>query len=98
MLRLRRHLFDGASGTFGRMVKEKNQQSGKHTIPNSGRYRCRLPDAHRRRLTPTTKASTSRAYRRSSQSPLVEEKMLSGSEKYYDDIYNSMGKDYVAET
>ena len=23
--------------------------------------------------------------------------MLSGSEKYYDDIYGSMGKDYVAE-
>jgi ubiquinone/menaquinone biosynthesis C-methylase UbiE len=27
----------------------------------------------------------------------VEAKMLSGSEKYYDDIYSSMGKDYVAE-
>jgi ubiquinone/menaquinone biosynthesis C-methylase UbiE len=28
----------------------------------------------------------------------VEEIMLSGSEKYYDDIYSTMGKDYVAES
>jgi ubiquinone/menaquinone biosynthesis C-methylase UbiE len=27
----------------------------------------------------------------------VEEMMFSGSEKYYDDIYSTMGKDYVAE-
>src|SRR6266496_3531226 len=57
-----------------------------------------MSHAYRRWTTSAKETTESYAHRRSSQSPVnVEEIMLSGSEKYYDDIYSSMGKDYAVE-
>jgi ubiquinone/menaquinone biosynthesis C-methylase UbiE len=58
-----------------------------------------MPDAHRRRTAQAKKRTKDITYCGSSQSSInKEEIMLSGSEKYYDDIYATMGKDYAAET
>src|SRR5512143_3649269 len=99
MLRLRRHLLDGASRTFGRMAEEKDQESRRHAISYARRHRCGLSHAYRRWVAQTKEKTTRHAYRRNTQSQIkVEDIMLSGSEQYYDDIYAATGKDYLAET